>query len=105
MKTVSTSGKVFDIVSSNAVVPVLVEYQYEDSHDIRKAVAYVNYGNDSVYFPNNPELDTDVVRRAVLAGFDTNFPAKIQIPKEVFEQIEQIRSGNYGVEIPGFRSE
>jgi hypothetical protein len=98
--------KTYKLVSSQVAIPVIVEYQDEEFHDIRSAVGYVNYGKDQVWFPNNPELQTDMMRRAVLATLDVAYPKEVELPQHILRRVEEIKAGEYGHTIPNYdRSE
>lgn len=87
--------KQYSLSSARPALSLIVEYREEGSEEIMNAVAYVNYAQDRVWFPNNPELDTDEMRRAVLATLDTPV-VEFQpptIPADILEQIARIRSG------------
>ncbi len=89
--------KTYSLQATHPALSLLAEYKEEGSDEIKTAVAYVNYAQDRVWFPNNPELNTDEMRRAVLATLDTpifnNQPP--EIPADVLEQIERIRTGKH----------
>lgn len=94
--------KSYKLVSSQVVVPVIVEYQDQDFHDIRSAVGYVNYGQDKVWFPNNPELETDLMKRSVLASLDVAYPNEVKLPEHILKRVEEIKMGEYGHDIPNY---
>ncbi len=85
-----------DFFSAQAVMPVMV--RFGPPGELRTAIGYVSYGQDMVWFPHDQELNTDDMRRAVLATLDTELPDVPVLPPELLAQVEQVRSGDYGKE-------
>jgi hypothetical protein len=87
-----------NLFNAQTVLPVVIHYKKDD--EIQTALVHVNYSQDEVYFFNNPELNTDEMRREILAALDSpHFLEHDGIPLEIWEQIEEVRNGNYGSEI------
>lgn len=92
------------LFNAQPVMPVVIHYEHEEKQ--LQALVYVNYGQDEVYFLNNPELNTEEMRRSILETLDSpHFLEHDGIPLEIWEEIEQVREGNYGDEIDELRKE
>lgn len=92
------------IFNAQPVMPVVVFYEKDDKQ--AQTVVYVNYGQDEVYFLDNPELNNDENRRAILGLLDSpHFLEQDGISAELWEEIEQVREGNYGPDIDELQKE
>jgi hypothetical protein len=85
--------KKYELLAVHPVIPVIIQYREEGSEVAGSAVAYVNYGQDRVWFPHNPELETDEMARSILATLDPPIIEIEAVPPEILEQIERVKAG------------
>lgn len=89
------------LLSAQVVMPVIVQYSPSEEVGELTAVGYVSYGQDRVYFPNNPEFGEEM-ERAVLASLDSTamFQQPV-LPEGFMAEVENLRASSaskWGVE-------
>lgn len=81
-----------NVLSVRPTVPVRVTY--EEAGETKTVLAVVDYGRDSVFFPDG-DLGEDVARQ-VLAKLDPALNVKVPaIPQAVLDEVRKIQDRTY----------
>ena len=87
----------YTLISAEVLVPMAIKAKKDN--EFFDILALVDYNNNKVHFPFEPELDNSNLPEQILANTDRQIPIDdIEIPKEFFDEINKNRY-NYGNEI------
>jgi len=81
------------VIFTQAVIPIIVWHKSPQSENVESVLAYVNYGHEEVYLPNNPELDNEAFKNQILNSLDASqhIPPEVEIPINLTEELAKIK--------------